>query len=509
MNRISIKCIQLSVFLFWGTWGLCAQTDTTSSMQRYDIKMSLDDVINTAHDQSPSAILAKHNFLVNYWEYRTYKAQFLPALNLSANLGQYNRSLTPVQSSETGEINYVDNNNLRNTLSLSIDQNIPFTGGTISVITSLSRLDQYSPENVLTYNSQPVNVYYTQPIRAYNSLKWQKKIEPKRYELAKREYLESMESISVYAATYFFDLLIAQEKLKIARISQKNTEQLYNIAQERFKIGSITRDEVLQLKQRLLSDNLAIQDNQLSEMMAMIKLRTFLGYNENVNIVLTVPPQNSGLSLNIEDVMMRVNENSSYLLSNEINKLSAEQEVARSKANSGLKASLYAQFGLNQVAHDLGGAYQSPLDQEVLGLSVSLPIIDWGLGRGGVKVAKSKSQVVEIQTQQTINSMRENVILKVLQFNIQGGQCEVSAEADEVGRSRYQSTKERFMNGSIGVLELNNAQTEMDNASIRYLQDLSNYWIYYYNIRRLTLYDYLTGEKIDEDFGELSGEHKE
>lgn len=105
--------------------------------------------------------------------------------------------------------------------------------------------------------------------------------------------------------------------------------------------------------------------------------------------------------------------------------------------------------------------------------------------------------------------MRENVILKVLQFNIQGGQCEVSAEADEVGRSRYQSTKERFMNGSIGVLELNNAQTEMDNASIRYLQDLSNYWIYYYNIRRLTLYDYLTGEKIDEDFGELSGEHKE
>ncbi|MBR4883587.1 MAG: hypothetical protein IKU18_06885, partial [Bacteroidales bacterium] len=153
------------------------------------LQLTLDEVISTAREQSVPALRAKHQFVVSYWRYRTYKAQFLPSLNLSANLGQYNRSLVGVQNSETGKINYVENNNLTNSLNLSIDQAIPFTGGTVSVYTSLSRLDQFSPNDNITYNSQPINIYYSQPIKAFNSLKWEKKIAPKEFELAKKTYL--------------------------------------------------------------------------------------------------------------------------------------------------------------------------------------------------------------------------------------------------------------------------------------------------------------------------------
>ena len=61
--------------------------------QSLNRRMTLTDIIYTAHEQSPSALVAKHNFLGSYWEFRSYKAQLLPSLNLGATLGNFNRSL--------------------------------------------------------------------------------------------------------------------------------------------------------------------------------------------------------------------------------------------------------------------------------------------------------------------------------------------------------------------------------------------------------------------------------
>ena len=350
--------------------------------------------------------MAKHNFIVNYWQFRTYKAQFLPALKLQGSLGNYNRSLVSLQDAQTGKIGYLENNNLSNSLGLSVNQNLPFTGGSLSVLTSLDRLDQFSPTDMVTYNSQPVKITYSQPINGYNTLKWEKKIEPRRFELAKREYLSSMESITVTASTYFFDLLLAQKKVEMAQESYRNTGQMYKIAKERFAIGSITKDELLQMELKLLNDSLAIGDNQLGQKTAMQRLRNYLGYNEKVNISLQEPPQNADITLNFDDVMNLVALHSPENLDNEIQSLSAQAEIAKAKANSGLTASFYAQFGLNQVGDDLRLAYKSPLDQEIIGLSLSFPIVDWGLGKGKVKVAKSRAQVVESQIEQAENKMR-------------------------------------------------------------------------------------------------------
>lgn len=499
-----LRCLLIAALFIGVVENVYSQS--ASEGGQYHFTMSLQDVIETAHAQSPSAVLAKHNFIVNYWQFRTYKAQFLPALNLQGSLGNYNRSLVPLQDAQTGEIGYLENNNLSNTLGISVDQNLPFTGGSLSIVTSLNRLDQFSPADMVTYNSQPVKITYSQPINAYNSLKWEKKIEPKRFELAKREYLSAMESITVTATTYFFDLLLAQKKVEMAQESYCNTGQMYRIANERFSIGSITKDELLQMELKLLNDSLSIGDNQLAQKTAMQRLRNFLGYNDKVGISLKEPPMNMDIVIDFEDVMNLIALNSPEILENEIQILSAHEAIAKAESNAGLTASLYAQFGLNQVGEDLNRAYRSPLDQEILGLSVFLPIVDWGLGKGKVKVAKSQAKVVESQIEQAENKLREDITLQVLRFNQQGGQCNVSRKADEVGRNRYATTKERFLNGTVSVTELNNAQHEMDNARLRYLQELSNYWIYYYSIQKATLFNFITNEKVDANFEELTNE---
>ena len=498
------RCCKMKKILY--LLGIMLCTAHGFAQSRSKMSLTLDEAIETAREQSVQALRAKHQFIVSYWRYRTYKAQFLPSLNVSAELGQYNRSLVAVQNSETGKINYVNNNNLNNSLTLSIDQQIPFTGGSVSVYSSLSRLDQFSPDDYITYNTQPVNIYYNQPIKAFNSLKWEKKIAPKEFELAKKIYLETFESITHSIVAYFFDLLMAQGKLDMAKQSKLNNEKFYETSKERFKLGTIEKNDLLQLELRLLNDNLNLSNAELDFRMKMMRLRTFLGYNENVDIVLSVPDIECNLFLDYEDVLSKVYANSSFNLSNTIADLQAQRSIAQAKANNGLQASLFARFGLTKVEDKLLDAYKDPMDQEIVGLKFSMPIIDWGLGKGKVKVAKSEYQVVESQRLQDEQQLRENIILDVLQFNLQSERCRISAKADSVGRIRYESARERFLNGGINVTELNTAQSEMDEAAVSYLQSLGDYWLYYYKIRKQSLYDYIKRMVIDEDFEKLIGE---
>ena len=466
---------------------------------QHRLTLDLEEAIATAHDQSPAALLARHTFLTSYWEYRSYRADQLPALRLTGSVGQYNRSLVALQDAATGAFNYVGNNTLNNSLSLSLNQNITLTGGTVAVSTGLGRLDQFAPESRQTWNSNPVYVSVNQPISAYNSFRWEKKIEPRKYELAKRAYAEALEAVTVTVSSYFFDLLLAQRRLETARASRENTAQLYAIAQERFRLGSLSRDEVLQLELKLLGDDLSISDCAVQAQVAMMRLRNYLGYNETVELLLLAPEAEGTLMLSYDDVLGKVLSNSSTTLDYELRTLSADRAVAQAKAAAGLSANLSARFGLNQVGNDLPAAYRHPLDQEVVGLTLSMPILDWGKGRGRVKVAQSQAEVVEAQIEQAQALLRENVALKVMQFNRQGSQCEVSRKAEAVGRERFAAARERFLSGAISVTELNTAQSEMESSAIRYLQDLASWWQYYYDIRRMTLYDYMKKDQIGYD----------
>lgn len=509
-NGIRLQALLAAgIFLFCGLAAVPLRAQAGPAGTRVTrLEMTLDDVVENAREQSLPALIAKHNYLVSYWQFRTYRAQFLPALSLGAELGNYNRSITRLQDAQTGEFHYVNNNYLSNSVNLSLTQNIAFTGGTVSLISALDRMDQFSPFRDLTYNSQPVYVAYNQPLFAYNRLKWERKIEPVRYEQAKRVYLESIEQATLTGVTYFFDLLQALKNLETARQGRENNRQLLEIARERFSLGTLTRDELLQLQHQLLNDDVSVSDCELNLELAMIRLRTFLGFNETVEIVPLMPGYEPDLVLDVAEVLDRAETASSSHLERQIQLLEADAQVARAKAERGLQASVYARFGLTQVGEDIGAAYRNPLEQEVVGLSLSVPILDWGLGRGRVQVAKSQEDVLTMQADQKLIEWRQEVMMKVLQFNLQGNQCRVSGEADRLGRERYETARERFIGGSISVTELNTARTEMDRSALQYIEKVRTFWTSYYELRGISLYDYMRDEEVTEDFDRITGEYE-
>ena len=465
--------------------------------------ISLSEAIKIARDQSVPALEAKQSFISTYWAYRSYKASRLPSFNLYGDIMNFDRSLTLVQSYEDGRFNYVNSYNLQNSVGLQVKQNITFTGGTLSVYSDLSRIDQFGIDKRLTWYSQPITVSYYQPLFTYNQFKWDKMIEPKEYEKGKRQYLESMEQITLNTVRAYYSLILAKMNNDIALSNYTNTGKMLNVARERQQLGSVTRDEVLQLELRMLNDSISINESAVAVREAQMILNSVLGYDESYEINSLLDETLPDIYMDYDHVMSKAMDNSSFNLSNEINLLNAESGVAHAKASRGISMALNARFGLSQTAQDFGGVYSDLLDQEVLGITFSIPIFDWGMGKGKVQKAKAAQEVVRAQVVQSENDYRRTIFTAVGQFNNQRHQCSVSRRAMLIAKERYELMMEKFRGGKASVMDLNTAQSENDTALQKYITDVSNYWEYYYTLRQYTLYDFINGKDLEIDVNEM------
>ena len=158
----------------------------------------LDDVVLQACQSSPDALAARHTFRSAYWDYRSFRADYLPSLTLTSG-PNLDRSINQI-TMEDGSVRFVEQNLLNTDLSLRVQQNVSWTGGTLSLESSLLRTDLLS-DRTFSWKSVPVNIGYSQSLFGYNNLKWRRRIEPVRYEEAQRSYLETMELVAARAAS--------------------------------------------------------------------------------------------------------------------------------------------------------------------------------------------------------------------------------------------------------------------------------------------------------------------
>ena len=485
-------CSYLSVLACW----FAAMTASAQPM-------TLDEAIAAARSGSVEALEARQAFISTYWAWRAYKASRLPSLYLYGNVGNFNRSLTLLQNPDDGSMKYVSSNNMQNGIGLQARQNITLTGGTLYIYTDLNRIDQFGAGRSVTWYSQPITISYQQPLFAYNQFRWDRLIEPKEYERGRRTYIEAMEKIQVNAVAAWFRLFTARQDEEIARSNYASTARMRDIAAERLKLGTVTRDEFLQLELRTLNDSIAINESVVRTREARMALNSLLGCDESVELEPVLEEGLPDIRLDYDFVLEKALGNSSFALDNEISLLNARSSVEKARAQRGVTMALNARFGLSKSGPTLPDAYRHPLDQEVFGLSFSVPVFDWGEGRGRVQKARAAEEVVKAQVRQSESDFRRRIYTAVGQFNNQRRQCIVSREAAAIAAERFELVIDRFRSGSASVLDLNTARAENDSARSQYITDMSNFWNYYYTIRQYTLFDFLAGEDVTVDVNEM------
>jgi len=458
-------------------------------------QITLNNAIKIAQENSLDAKSAHFSFLASYWTYRSFKAELLPSVNLSGGLMNYNRSLVEARNYDDGRLSYVSNNTLSNSLTLSVDQQIAATGGTISLMSYLHRLDQFTYDEK-TFNTQPLRVSYSQPLRAFNSLKWQKKTAPLEYEIAQKRYSASMQDITIKVTSLFFNVLSAQSNYQQSKATLADRETLYAMAQKRLELGTTTKSEVLQMELSVLNARVSEGNNRITLDDAKYNLFSYLRVTDYEQAEL-IPPYNvPDLVINMDEVLQKAITNSSHTREQRLEMLNAEKSLAQAKANKGIQLTLSGEVGFMQTANDFAGAYKNLRDNEVIGLTLRLPIFDWGVSKGRVHMAQAQLEVVRTQQEQTHQDYIQELRKKVMQFNAQPAQCRNALRAQEIAEERYEIMRRRYEAGTVSVTDLNTALQEMTSAKAQYISQLNTFWNDYYSLQKSTLYDWTMNRDI-------------
>jgi outer membrane protein len=460
-----------------------AQVDT--------LEVSLEEIVALAQSDAPDALAAAMQMKNRYWAYKSILANYKPGLFFSGQLPTLNRSIG-FQPLPDGSTAFIQQSNLRNSGSLYLSQNISKTGGRIYAGSKLERKDELIPNlpNTKSYFSTPFYLGFEQPLWGYNRFKWDKKIEPLKYQEATREFAEQMEKVGYDASALFFDILIAQLNLRSSLRDKANADTLFNISKGRFEVGRIAETELLQIELSTMNAGAAVQRALLALQTGNERLRNFLGLKKSVFFKLETPENIPNITIQTSDALQYATQNRSDVIRFERTLAEADSDVENAKAQRGFSMNIEGQVGFSKSADLLNESYKSPEDNEYLGVSIQVPILNWGRNEAMLETAFTQRELSRMNVEQQRVQFEQEIILKVKQFDLLRNQVDLSKRAYDVAIKREQMTRNRYYIGKIDVLDLGVAVNEKESARVGYVNALQAFWLAYYDLRQSTLYDF-------------------
>ncbi len=487
MNKLSTVIIALVITFISTTSGF-------SQSKNLGV-LSLDEAINIAHEQSALADAARFALWANRYQYESYQAELLPHLVLSGQAPNYRKNIFQ-NIQDDGTVVFSRRNQSAADVFLSVEQNIPWTGGSVSLSSGVTRLGIFNGEDSYFWQSTPLVVSIEQPIFQFNSLKWQNKTEPLQYQIAKKEFIESMEGLAIQVTRAFFDVYLAKANVENAKFNVSRNDSIYTISQGRYRLGTIAENDLLQTELALKNAKAALVRSRIEYERSLNNLKILLGYSTGIEFTIKVPKNLPEISVNVQKAKQLALENNSEALSYRLNEIQARMNLARVEGQGGLSATIRASYGLNRSAKDFTDLYSNTSNRQFFTIGFNLPIFTWGQHEAQVNAAKNRMREVANSIQFQRRQFLQEVEYRVSQFLQLKDQVILAAEADTIAQRRYFVAQQRYLIGKIDLTNLFIAQEQKDAARLAYIRALREYWIGLHSLRQLTLYNFRKDKPI-------------
>ncbi len=478
--------ICLIVFLFSGN-PVSAQLDT------FKYVLTLEEVIDMAITQS-SAVKYVQNTNVNYyWRYRNYKTRFRPQLVLKGDIPNYAHNTQAITQPD-GSIEFKQVSNLSASANLSLNQSIPMLGTYIWAGTSTYGIRNLN-QNETSYSGSPFVIGFSQPL-GYNWMKWYKKTEPMIYDEAQKRFVEDIEQISLNATYRYFRYLSVQTNYNLAENNLKNSRNNLKISETKKELGQISDNDFSRIQLSVLNAQKALNQARMDLKNADFELKSYIGLEQKHDIELIIPLEISLFEIDPQEALTKAKENRKETTYYQRRLINADRELAQAKSSTGLSATLNGSFGLSNSSEEFLGVYDNPEKDRTLRVSLSIPILDWGNSASTVKLAESQRELTIFDVQKDIEEFDREVIVQIEQFGLLRDQLKTANEADKVAENGYLIALKKFQNGELSITDLNIALQDREKAKRDYINSIQSYWVAFYRLRILTLYDFQKGHNI-------------
>lgn len=464
------------------------------------LTLGLSDAIRLAQDSAIVAQQTRHDYLASKEDYSAYMATRQWAMDLSSTPRYTFRKL----SSDESYNNYATSQNMFSAnAELTVKQLIGKTGGYVYANTDLSwseylgsagrNYEQYTGSR-REFNATPLRIGYRHDFIGYNASQWELRAQRLRMTTADKKLVSQLAQIAEQTARYFFNYATQKAYVEMYETNVQSADSLYKIGQEKFAITSIRKDELISLQLSLMNAQNRLRNARRQEERARLSLLSYLNIPASdvavLDVVLPLEPE-TPILIDPEEALRMAEQNNPAYSQAEESILSAEQEVARTRKEQGLKTSIDVNVGLQQYDKHLGDLF-GHLDQPyIMGtVSLDLPLVDHGQRHSRVRAATERLETSRLQKQETVRTMKEEVLNTITEFNAQQQLLKETQVAMKLSDESFEQNQYNYAMGLSDINTFTLAQSRKDDAHNNYLSALSDFWMAYYRLCSLTLYDF-------------------
>jgi len=462
--------------------------------------LSLQDAIAMAQQNGHQARAARAAHAAARYRDNDFRDRLLPQLSLTGTLPSYNRSIVQVLQADTVTGNAVtlfqSQAQTTTSLGLQLTQTLPLTGGELFVSSSLSRLTVSGQGALQTWSSVPVTIGLRQDIFRPNVAEWNRREQNVQIEEQERAYREAMEDVAVQTTGLFFAAYAARKNLDNAVSEVAVNDTLYRLNTGRFQVGRIGENDLLQSQLALLQARTSLDAARLAYEHALAELRLGLGLPADRPLEVAVGRDVPDLEPDTARAVAEAMRNASAVSAAALADVQARQRITEAQLADGVGATLQASYGYNATAATMSLAYQNLLEARQFTLSVQLPLWQWGAHGAGVKAAQADRATVADQSAATLEQLALDAKFAALQLSQARRNVALLTVADSVAGKRFDVAYQRYVIGKITIDNLYIAQQERDAALVQIVGGLRDYWLAYYNLRRITLFDFAADRPI-------------
>lgn len=461
---------------------------TSSAQQK--ILLDLERTVRLATDSSLTAQKYQSSYDISRYKYLSWQASRKPQIALESTPVMYQRYMTQRYLSDEDIDVYRQQRMFYSQAGISASQTMESWGGQFFGSTQLGYLRTFGDQNQTQFMTVPISIGYKQDLLFYNPLKWAKQIEPMKLERAEKELIYGIEKTSEQAVEKFFTLALAQDMMQMAMESLASCDTIYAIAERRYKIASISKAELSILELQKTNARTTLANARIARSRAVKELATYLGMDRTTEIDLIIPSVVGTLHIDADKAIALARENNPKYLESRQATAEARREAEKAKVEKNLSVSLNASIGLNQVADNFADAYRHLLSQDMATVKLTIPLKDWGKRKNAYLAARSSVDTAERTEQETARDVELDVALTVAEFNERQTIVENACQALTIAEDAYVQSLQQFIRAQADAYSLSVAQSHWQTARQNHINSLQNYWLAYYHLRRLTLYDY-------------------
>ncbi|MBR5848016.1 MAG: TolC family protein, partial [Bacteroidaceae bacterium] len=460
------------------------------------ISMTLDDALNYSIEHSPDLQRALMNLRRYEFSLKAQRASLKSKFSLTLNPITYSRN----RYFENRLSEWYTNESFASTGTFSISQPIIWTGATVSLNNRFGWQNNKSSltggENDNRAYSNDLYLSITQPLFRVNQIKLDFKNIELDYENALINYALQRLNLENSITNQFYNVYTAQNSLEISRAELKDAEANYTVIKNKVDADLSTKDELYQAELNLATAKSTVDNRIVSLDNAKDDFKKVLGIDLDTNIEIIAQVTAQPVTVDLGKAIANALGSRLELKQREISRTELDLQMKQIKETNSFNGELSLSIGIIGDNEKLGDIYKTPTNNPRVSLSFNVPIFDWGERKARIRAQEIAIEMHNLETDEEKKAIEIAIRKSYRNLNNLLTQISIAEKSVKNAQLTYDLNAERYRNGEITGMEMNQFQTQLSNRKMSYVSTIIEYKKELLNMKILTLYDFETDKAI-------------